>query len=173
MITVTSLLAVYGAVLSTLLAVVAIIEARRNSPRLKVYFDGPRVSFSTKGVLPNDPACYIAAANVHKSPVTITGLGFKLPGKKDLEIEIGPNPASVPFELLEGRPWQHPIDAKDLIDGCRDHSVSQLIPYVRIATGTVFFGKPLDIAKFEKDFTDSKGWIAESMAKHASAGNHS
>ncbi len=102
----TLVLAIWGAILSTALAVLKALEYRKDRANIKVTVMGNYKVVPIGEAYGNKPLVMITAANKGRRPVALAGAALKLPRKKGHLICFDSMTATRPFELTEGK--SHP-----------------------------------------------------------------
>lgn len=93
---------IYGAILSTILAVIKIVEIRRDRPVLKVTVSGDWI-FHPNPFPGEKTTIAIKAVNLGHRPITLTGAGLLMPGKRYLMCADSISQSYAPVELAYGK----------------------------------------------------------------------
>ncbi|MCK4404487.1 MAG: hypothetical protein KAW02_05290 [candidate division Zixibacteria bacterium] len=96
-------LAIWGAFLSTTLAVLKVLEFRRDRGNIKITVKGSYKILPTTKAYGNRPLVVITAVNKGRRPVTLKGAALLLPRKEGHLICIDSMTAGRSVELTEGR----------------------------------------------------------------------
>lgn len=136
---ITTLLAIWGSVVSTILALIKIIEFRRDRANVKVTVRGgykiipinhPENPYGDKYLIS------ITAANKGRRPVTLEQAGLLLPRWKEGRYAIA-NESLKYIELLEGKSHDYHIIENDVKK--EGLTPKNYVAYVRDATGRCFW----------------------------------
>jgi hypothetical protein len=103
----TLVLAIWGALLSTVLAVVKILDYRKERANVKVAVKGSYKVVPISRTYGNRPLVMISVVNTGRRPVTLMGAALLLPRKAGHLVCIDSMTAARPVELTEGKPHQY------------------------------------------------------------------
>ena len=116
----TLILAIWGSVLSTILAFLKILEYRKDKADVKVTVKGNYKIFPQKTVYGDKKLVLITAANRGRRPITLRGAALLLPrGKPEKTgylLCADPMTAMRDVELSEGKSHQYLMEENGLID---------------------------------------------------------
>jgi hypothetical protein len=132
-------IAIWGAILSTILAVIRIFEFKNDRRRIKIKVKG---GFRIIPPIPpygDNPQIVITAANLGKRPVTIVGAALLLPRKKGAErgyLVCGENIKSVEIREGQSRDFLMPEDELNQEYGLHQ---DKYVAYVWDAAGRVYW----------------------------------
>jgi len=129
----TILLAIYGAVLATMVFSWDVIKYMREKPTLKVETHRCQIS----GLLNptnNLPRVKIAISNTGKAPITVVASGFKLDTKSDQNTITVMDPF-LPKELTQGQNHSTYVNPGEIVEN------TILYAWARNATGRVYRSK--------------------------------
>lgn len=112
----TPILAIWGSILSTILAVLKVLEYRKDRANIKVTVMGNYKIFPTTEAYGNRPLVMITAANRGRRPVTLAGAALLLPRKHEYKYIICADSLTTgrPIELTEGKSHQYRMFEDDV-----------------------------------------------------------
>ncbi len=142
---ITLIIAGWGALLSTFLAVIKIVENRQ---KLQVTLE-----YSVPSTNPDQMNLSIGSTNVGKRPVTINGCGIRLPNKRNITIFTN-FPTELPVRLEDGDSltiWDDAHSIAELVSSKGYQKKIKIKGYVQDTTGKKYFSKKLDF--------DPQQWI--------------
>lgn len=116
---ITALVALYGAILST---VVAVREWRAKRPRIRVKTSMGFLDLARGNV--SDAMVFVEAANPGQKPVTLSSVGFILPFKGKVFLRQPQGSVRIPCELAPESACQVWINARELGQLLRSHGFS-------------------------------------------------
>lgn len=127
----TTLLAIYGSVLSTITVVILVLKYRKDKPLIRVkvsqgFYADMRFDDKTKIIL--------EAVNLGQRPVTLTSAGFALSNKEHIVI-LKPEPYELPFEIFEGKKYTTMINKDEIFKKLKDRKLSIKYAWFVDATG--------------------------------------
>ena len=135
-------LAIYGSILSTILAVLKILEYRKDRPNVKVTVQGNWTFNTPTTVYGNKRYVVIRATNKGRRPVTLELAALLKPRKKSEEfpyiICADPYTAAKPVELTEGKSHDYLLLEEGLDKDC-DLAPNKYVACVRGATGKFYW----------------------------------
>jgi hypothetical protein len=103
----TLVLAIWGSILSTILAIVKILEYRKERANVKVTVMGNYIMEPTTRAYGNRPLIMITAANRGRRPATLVGAAMLLPQRREYLLCADSMTAARPIELTEGKSHQY------------------------------------------------------------------
>ncbi len=110
---VTTVLAIWGAVVSTVLAALRIAEHLRDRPIIKVVLQPAMKAFPGFSIYGTMTLLIVKVVNVGKRPVSVTHVSLMLPGKGFL-LCMDPHSATYPVELSENKHHIFIFDEDDI-----------------------------------------------------------
>jgi hypothetical protein len=133
----TPILAIWGSILSTILAVLKVLEYRKDRANIKVTVMGNYKIFSATGAYGNRPLVMITAANRGRRPVTLTGAALLLPRKNEYKYVICADSITA-IELTEGKSHEY-LMFEDDVKNQYGLTPEKYIACVWDATGTYYW----------------------------------
>lgn len=116
---ITALVALYGAILST---VVAVREWRAKTPRVRVKTSMGFLDLGLGNV--SDAMVFVEAANPGQRPITLSSVGFILPLERKVYLRQPQGSMRIPCELAPESACQVWIDARELAQLLRSNGFS-------------------------------------------------
>jgi len=136
-----AVVALYGAVLST---IIAIREWKARSPNIKVNLS---MGFYTLGASVSDAQVFLEASNPGEKAVSLSSLGLILPDKTKLAFTEYESHVRFPYEILPESSCKVWMDARRLAQGLRSMGFSgkpKLVGFYGDEVGRIYESKPFE-----------------------------
>lgn len=125
----------YGAIVATIVAVVAVLGYLKDRAKIKVKISNGLLGYGDR--LGDNVQIFIEAINVGRRPVTLKGAGFSLKNKENIVI-LRPEPINFPYELQEGKSVQIWTDRDGLLRDAAKENTRITHAWYRDATGKIY-----------------------------------
>jgi hypothetical protein len=132
------ILAIWGSILSTILAILKILEHKKDRVNIKVTVRGNYKIIPTTRAYGNRPLIMIEAANRGRRPVTLVRAALLLPRKDGYLLCLDSMTATRPVELSEGKSHQY-LMFEDVVRNKYGLTPDKYIACVGDATGRCYW----------------------------------
>lgn len=132
----TLLLAIWGAVLSTILALIRIVEFLKDRPEVKVWVSGGFKIYPPIGEYANMDLIHISVVNTGRRPITISGAGLVYPRGTAHRYTIAQDSIQN-VELTEGRTHSYFIDEKKALE--YGQKSEKYVAFAQASTGKKYY----------------------------------
>lgn len=134
----TFILGIYGAALSTMLALLKILEYRKDRANIKITINSNLEVFPKNTVYDNMTLLSIRVINEGRRPITITHVSLMLPNSKDYLFCADPYSAKYPVDLTEGKYHDFNMN-EDELKKKYELTPNQYVACVSDATGKTYW----------------------------------